>query len=94
MSCCSSHFITTGPTGGQIGGDKHSNNTTGTGPTGGQTGGDKHSNKTTGTGYTGGQTGGDKHSNKKTGTTEFDYQYVLLFQSFYWRAYHLQFDHQ
>jgi hypothetical protein len=75
---------------------------------------DKHSNKMTGTtGPTGGQTGGDKHPNKTTGTSglidgvllfqsfywsayhlQFDHQYVLLFQSFHWSAYHLQFDHQ
>jgi hypothetical protein len=71
--------------------------TTGTtDPTVGQTGGDKHSSKKIGTtGPTVGQTGGDKHPNKKNGTGPTDGQTEdLLFQSFYWSAYHLQFDQQ
>jgi uncharacterized iron-regulated membrane protein len=71
----------------------YSNKTTGTtGPTDGQTGGDKYSNEMTGTARpTDGETVFDKHSNKMTGTTG---PTGVLFQSVYWGAYHLQFDHQ
>jgi hypothetical protein len=62
-----------------------------TGTTDGKTGGDKFINKKTETtGTTNGKTRGDKHNIKRLEQKEL----FLLFQSFYWRAYYLQFYHQ